>query len=170
MFTVTKTDLPSGTLLQRYSQRADCFTDCFFVDLSGDITLEEFVMSFYKTWLFNLEKWILDRTIKRPSDDDVLAALASGRGPAYAAWDVEDRAENQLLLADISGGRTRSWLMAQPQEGATTRLYFGSAVLPPREGAGLGPMFTALLGFHNLYSYGLLGACARDLRLTKGAV
>jgi len=169
MFTVTKSDLPPDTLLQSYADRADCFTDCFYVEIQGDVPFAQYAMAFYRTWLFRTEKWILDRTVKRPSDDGVLAAVANGSGQAYAAWDVEDRRADQLLLADVSGGRTRSWLMAKPM-GDVTRLYFGSAVVPPREGAGLGPVFTALLGFHNLYSYGLLGACARDLRRAKGAV
>ena len=51
-----------------------------------------------------------------------------------------------------------------------TRLYFGSAVVPRRSArAGkpsLGPLFSALLGFHKLYSRILLRA-ARS-RLVRG--
>ena len=69
---------------------------------------------------------------------------------------------SQLLLGDFSG-RTKSWLMAvHVQDGGSpcTRLYFGSAVVPARKSsggrAGLGFFFTALLGFHKLYSRILL--------------
>lgn len=62
-------------------------------------------------------------------------------------------------------GRTRSWLMVAPAEGGSagsTRLYFGSAVVParaPRAGTetpDLGWTFRLLLGFHKLYSRALL--------------
>jgi len=167
MFTVTKTDLPQDALLNTYATRSDCFTDCFYVDVQGNVSQEKYIMAFYRTWLFNLEKWVLDKTLKRPSDDATLTQMAKGSGHAFAAWNVEARGERQVLLADIEGGRTRSWLMAKPM-GDKTRLFFGSAVLPAKEGAGLGPVFTALLGFHNVYSYALLGACARDLRRDFG--
>ncbi|WP_420862864.1 hypothetical protein [Algirhabdus cladophorae] len=162
MFTVTKSDVPSDALLQRYAQRDDCFTDCFYADIAAPVTLEAYVMAFYRTWLFRTEKWILDRTIKRPSGIAELTALASGRGNNFSAWSVEQSVDGQLLLDDL-GSRTRSWLMVAPQNSGT-RLYFGSAVVPVKPGQGLGFAFRALLGFHNLYSYALLGACARDLR------
>jgi hypothetical protein len=48
-----------------------------------------------------------------------------------------------------------------------TRLYFGSAVVPvhslKRGRTSLGPVFTALLGFHKLYSRVLLRAAERRL-------
>jgi hypothetical protein len=57
---------------------------------------------------------------------------------------------------------------AVPGEGPqTTRLYFGSAVVPtmnPRTGSvALGLGFTALLGFHRLYSRALLAAASYKL-------
>ena len=66
-------------------------------------------------------------------------------------------------------GRTRSWLMAVPQGdgGPVTRLYFGSAVVPVRDRKSgrmrLGLTFTALLGFHKLYSRALLSAARERL-------
>jgi len=162
MFKVAKTDLPKDALLQRYAQRGDCYTDCFAVDLDAVVTFEGYIMAFYRTWLFEMERWILDRTIKRPSGVTELTALAQGTGDQFAAWTTEARENQQVLLCDV-GARTRSWLQVQPLD-TGTRLYFGSAVVPPYKGEGLGFLFSALLGFHNLYSYGLLGACARDIR------
>ena len=50
----------------------------------------------------------------------------------FAAWHVENRSENEILMCDFRG-RTRSWLMVAPVStvsDARTRLYFGSAVVP----------------------------------------
>ena len=110
-------------------------------------------------------------TASRPSTDAQARQLTRGERETFAAWSVEGRASDQLLLADF-GGRTKSWLMVVPSSDAraeTTRLYFGSAVVPvrPRRGgeAGMGFVFTALLGFHRLYSRLLLRAArARLLR------
>ena len=79
---------------------------------------------------------------------------------AFAAWRVEDRAEDQLLLCDLPG-RTRSWLMAA-SEGTRTLLYFGSAIVP------LSPGYRALLGFHKLYSRVLLRAAKSRLERRIG--
>ena len=88
----------------------------------------------------------------------------------FAAWHVEKRSENQLLLSDLYG-RTRSWLMVAPVEtekGAGTRLYFGSAVIPVQNSrtgkSTLGLRFRALLGFHKIYSEVLLSAAKQKLR------
>lgn len=94
-------------------------------------------------------------------------ALARGERDTFAAWRVEGRAPGELLLCDFTG-RTRSWLMVvAPTGGASpTRLCFGSAVVPRRDGAGrarMGSLFTALLGFHKLYSRALLYAARRRL-------
>ena len=84
---------------------------------------------------------------------------------------VKARAADQLLMCDI-GGRTRSWLMVAPSDVPRhTRLYFGSAVVPVVNQAtgksSMGFGFTALLGFHKLYSRALLGAAATRLAWTR---
>jgi hypothetical protein len=96
--------------------------------------------------------------------------LAVGTIDKFAAWHVEKRTKDQLLLSDLHG-RTRSWLMVAPLEtekGARTRLYFGSAVIPVQSSrtgkATLGPGFRALLGFHKIYSEVLLYAATSRLR------
>jgi hypothetical protein len=104
----------------------------------------------------------------RPSTDAEARALARGERDGFAAWTVEARAPDQVLLCDFTG-RTRSWLMVSPSsEPAGTRLYFGSVVVPERD-AGTGEtrmpaIHNRLMAFHRLYSRALLGAAARRLR------
>lgn len=69
--------------------------------------------------------------------------------------------DNELLLCDFVG-RTHSWFMVEKDE-AKTKLYFGSAVVPQKRGAGLGFIFVALLGFHQIYSVLLLYFAKRKL-------
>lgn len=166
MSTIRALPLPDGALLARY-QSDGAYADCYATDLGFAATHEQCVTAFYTTWLFKLERLILKWTIARPSSDAQAAELAAGRIEQFAAWRVEARAPDQLLLTDVYG-RTRSWLMVTPLESGGTRLYFGSAVVPrphPRSGKPeLGLGFRALLGFHRLYSVALLSAARARLR------
>ena len=110
--------------------------------------------------------------ISRPSTDLQARQLAAGELNEFAAWRVEARAVDQLLLCAIDG-RTRSWLMVSAADVlGRTRLYFGSAVvrkpMPPNSPNAtgmptLGFVFKALLGFHKVYSRALLCAAAARL-------
>jgi hypothetical protein len=133
------------------------------------VSYEQYVTAFYSTPVFKLERLILKWAVSKPSTDTQAQQLAAGTVDQFAAWHVEQRAENQLLLCDFRG-RTRSWLMLAPlgiagSEG--TRLYFGSAVVPVVNSssgqAGLGLGFRALLGFHKIYSKALLLAARTKL-------
>lgn len=120
--------------------------------------------------MFKLERLILKWLVKRPSTDAEVRQLAEGTRDDFAAWTVEARTADQLLLGDFAG-RTKSWLMVVAMAGHGNRitlLYFGSAVVPAREssGGGLGFLFTALLGFHKLYSRILLRSAAARLSRT----
>lgn len=170
--TIEPCPLPDTALLARY-QRDGSYTDCYSTVVAQPVPHGEYVQAFYSTALFNVERWILSWLVKRPSDDAQLRELAGGQGEAFAAWTVEARSPDQLLLCDFMG-RTRSWLMVQPEPGQTaTRLYFGSAVVPRvdrRTGqARMGWGFHALLGFHRLYSRALLRAAQRRLQRQAGA-
>lgn len=157
--------LPEHALLQAYRSRARCYTDCYETVVTRSVTLEAFVFAFYTTWLFKVERVILRWFASKPSTDEQARALAAAATDSFAAWTVEGRAENQLLLTDFRR-RTRSWLMVAPGRGAT-QLYFGSAVVPiadTRNGTPrLGAAFSLLLGFHKLYSRALLRLTARKL-------
>jgi len=158
--------LPDDALLRRYQRYA--YADCYTAALAGTVVHREFVTAFYTTWLFKLERLILKCLVSKPSTDAQAEQLADGTLNTFAAWRVEDRGENQLLMCDFMG-RTRSWLMTTSEGGTGgTRLYFGSAVVPIRDPntgrSSLGFGFTALLGFHKLYSRALLRAASRKLR------
>jgi hypothetical protein len=159
-------ELPAEALLQRH-RASGAYTDCYSTDIAQTVAHADYVQAFYTTTVFKLERLILRVFAARGSTDAQAAALARGEVDVFAAWTVEGRAPNQLLLCDFTR-RTRSWLMVTPLPSGT-RLYFGSAVVPvhdPRTGAShLGFGFSALLGFHKLYSRVLLAAARSRLAL-----
>ena len=168
MFSIETCPLPDGALLGRYAAPR-AFTDCYVTEVGLPVTIARFVTAFYTTPVFRLERRILASALARPSTDAEAEQLANGLGDTFSAWRVEDRREDQLLVADMKG-RTRSWFMVSPDQAGTaprTRLYFGSAVLPvvnPETGAsGMSLGFRALLGFHHLYSEVLLSSARSRL-------
>ena len=170
MSTICTPPLPQHALLARYAGNGG-YTDCYATDLPGSYSHAEFVAAFYTTWLFKLERNILQWLAAKPSTDLQAEELAQGGRSSFAAWTVEASAPNQLLLCDLLGN-TRSWLMVEPRhEGGVTRLYFGSAVVPRADRRTghrrMGLSFRALLGFHRRYSRALLAA-ARSRLTTAG--
>ena len=149
---IEKGTLPENALLQKYAQ-SGAYTDCYSTRIDKDVSLADFVTSFYTTWLFKLERFILKVAIKRPSTDEGAASVARAESETFAAWSVEDRSEEQLLMCDFQG-HTRSWFMVAPG-----RLYFGSAVIPVDRKS-----YSFLLGFHRLYSRLLLAAARSRLQ------
>jgi hypothetical protein len=161
MFSIESCELPQEALLNSYSN-SGAYTDCYRTEVSGTITHAQYVGAFYTTSLFKLERMILAWFVSKPSTDHEAEQLAEGSINLFAAWQVESRVENQLLLSDFHG-RTRSWLMALPAGGDSdprTHLYFGSAVTKVRDQKTgkmtLGIGFHVLLGFHKIYSRLLL--------------
>ena len=160
--------LPGDALLNAY-RTSGAYTDCYATDIDGSVSHQQFVTAFYTTPLFKLERVILKWAVSRPSTDTDAQQLAAGAVDTFAAWHVEKRSENQLLMCDLHG-RTRSWLMVAPlktDRGPATRLYFGSAVVPVKSASTdtptLGFGFRALLGFHKMYSKALLSAARSRL-------
>ena len=161
--------IPTVALLGKYAN-SGTYTDCFAVDIARSVSHAEFVEAFYTGRLFKLERLLLRMFLSKPSTDLQARQLAAGELNEFAAWTVEARTEDQLLLRAIDG-RTRSWLMVSTTEVPSgTRLYFGSALLPDRKtgNASTGKptmafVFKALLSFHNFYSRALLSAAARRL-------
>jgi len=155
---IRKSPLPTGALLEKFNAIAGAYTDCYSTEIPAQVTFAEYVFAFYTTPLFKLERLILKLLVRKPSTDEQARELADGIRDSFAAWTVEDRGENQLLMCDFVE-RTRSWLMAVPA-GNGTRLYFGSAIVPeknPKTGnPSLGFFFRVLLGFHKIYSVLLL--------------
>ena len=158
--------MPAGALLNRHAGDG-AYADCYVTDTNGRVSQARYVEAFYTTAVFKLERLILKWIVSRPSTDAEARQLAEGTRDAFAAWTVEARAENQLLLGDFSG-RTKSWLMTEAAgDGSATRLYFGSAVVPKagarRRKNNIGFTFNALLGFHKLYSRILLRSASARL-------
>lgn len=160
-------ELPAGALLNRYSG-SGAYADCYVAEIAAVVSQARYVEAFYTTAVFKLERVILKWLVARPSTDAEARQLAAGTRESFAAWTVEARTDNQLLLGDFAG-RTKSWLMTEAAGGGSTstRLYFGSAVVPKSktggQKSGLGFAFTALLGFHRLYSRILLRSAAARL-------
>jgi len=166
MAQVTRCELPDTALLRRYVDKG-AYTDCFATDVAANMSLAAYVEAFYTSAAFKCERLVLTWVVAKPSSDADAQRLARGESEKFAAWTVEARAADQLLVCDYLS-RTRSWLMVAPIEGGT-RLYFGSAVVPVGFGSGrarLGFPFNALLPFHKLYARILLGAArGRVLKL-----
>jgi hypothetical protein len=151
---VTPCELPEEALLRRYVCDG-AYTDSYMSEIARSVAHSEYVEAFYTTAIFKVERILLKALVSKPSSDADVRRLARDQADSFAAWTVEDRAKDQLLLRDFQG-RTRSWLMTQPIESGT-RLYFGSAVVSLRAPYG------ALIGFHRLYSRMLLSAARSRL-------
>jgi hypothetical protein len=158
--------LPPEALLAKYSG-AGGYADCYTTELQRTVSHAEFVEAFYTGVVFKIERLLLKLFLSKPSTDAQAKQLAAGELGDFSAWWVEGRTTNQLLLCDVRG-RTRSWLMVVPAAGGpATQLYFGSAVVPAKSRSSgkqsMGLLFTALLGFHKLYSRVLLGSARSRL-------
>jgi hypothetical protein len=161
MLSIEKRSVPTNTLLEKYSMNG-AYTDCFSTEIPERVSFTEFIFAFYTTSLFKLERLILQLAVSKPSSDAQARQLADGIIEKFAAWRVENRSENEILLCDFRG-RTRSWLMVVPVSTVSnhrTRLYFGSAIVPVQDSKtgklSLGFGYQALLGFHRIYSVLLL--------------
>ncbi len=166
MAQILKSALPKDALLQTYSGKPGHYTDCYFAELPGDIDLETFVRCFYQGRLFGIERFILNIALNKPSDAKQLDNMLAGKSEKFAAWTVENRTHDQLLMCDYQK-RTRSWFMVQATSTGTC-LYFGSAVVPVdylHKAEKVAPfVFHALMPFHKLYSRLLLSSAARRLQ------
>lgn len=168
MFSAKKCDLPKSSLLRSYRD-SGAYTDCYSAEVDGAVSQREYIQAFYTTLPFKLERAILKWAVSKPSSDVEAVLLAEAKTDRFAAWYVEARTVDQILLSDYRE-RTRSWLMSERLGGESsksTRIYFGSAVVPieTREPGDrrMGRSFSVLLQFHKLYSQILLSSAHRRL-------
>ena len=168
MARVSPCPVPDDTMLGR-CQRDGAYVDCYFTEIGRSVSQREYIEAFYSGAAFRLERVLLAWFVSKPSTNAEVRALASGAADRFAAWKVEDRSESQLLLRDYRGS-TRSWLMVEPVDTgskSSTRLYFGSAVLPTHDKLTgqkrMGVLFKALLGCHKIYSRVLLSSARAKL-------
>jgi hypothetical protein len=165
---VVATPLPETALLQRYVDSGD-YTDCFATQIPADSSLPEYVQAFYTTPLFKAERFILHWLASLPSTDDGARQLAFAERDAFAAWTVEERSEDQLLMIDVRR-RTGSWFM-HAARGPGSRLYFGSVVFRQNKtpaGREMRSTFRSLLGIHRFYSRALLSSARSRLVQAEG--
>lgn len=173
MYKVSRTRVPKNTLLKTYEAMEGSEADCFQVDVEGRPDIQRFIRIFFDTWVFRLERRVLSLMgVDYATTDDVIA-LAKGRQSSLAAWTTLERNANEIILAfDKPTGRT--WLqVSTSDEGAeTTRLSFGSALLPKRHSSkskpAIGKLLKASLPIHRLYARILLAAAAADWKRNVG--
>ena len=155
---------PDEALHAKYG-RTGAYIDCFTTVIPGRVSHSQFVEAFYTSRVFKLERLVLKWIVDKPSTDAEAKELAAGVRDRFAAWKVEERSCDQLLMCDYLN-HTRSWLMVAPGTHGglpATRLHFGSVVTSVRRFP-----FNVLLGFHRLYSRILLrSASARLAKLSK---
>jgi hypothetical protein len=166
MFSIEKRMVPADSFLHKYAIDG-AYVDCYSTEILGHVSFPEFIFAFYTTPLFKLERFILNLTVSKPSTDQQARQIADGDIEKFAAWSVENRSENEILMCDFLR-RTRSWLMVVHANGVRTRLYFGSAVVPRQNSKtgkpSIGLGFQALLGFHKIYSRLLLYSAKSRIR------
>ena len=152
MSKIIQTAPPAGSLIAPFAEKEAHYVDAFRQDTGEDVRLSDYIAAFYTTPLFRAERAVLRLTARAPSSDADATALAAGVSDTFAIWTVEARRDDEILLADRSG-RTKSWLHVAPGQ-----VWFGSVVVPVARGGTLtlGPVFHALLGFHQIYSRLLL--------------
>lgn len=174
MMTIRECDLPPDALLRRHD-RDNGHVDCFQVEAPGRIELGHYVEAFYTTSLFKAERTILSLA-GHPSTDAEASMLVGGQSTRFAAWTVEGRDEDQLLMRDTTG-RTRSWFHVSrttTENPERTMLYFGSGVTAVSTGKSgsmsLGPAFRILMPVHMFYSRALLAATLRKIALSGSKV
>lgn len=147
----------------KHPERWGHYGDCFSASVDRAVTLSEFVLAFYTSPVFRVERLILRILAGAASTDGEARALAEGRGESFAVWTVGARTVDQLLMCDRYG-KTRSWFRVVPLAASGTVLQFGSAVAgrPRGDGAwGMSRTFGVLLGLHRMYSRALLKVAAR---------
>lgn len=155
---------PGGSLLdQRASELG--YTDAWTTTLDGPVSLSDFIVAFWTTPIFRAERLLLT-LIGWPSTAHAARALADGASERFAAWRLEARRDDEILLFDASG-RTCSWFRVEPVGTTGTRLWFGSGITaiarPQGSTPTIGPGFRALLGAHRVYSRVLLAQARRQL-------
>lgn len=168
MFTVSQCPLPDTALILRHADRPGCLHDCFRASLLRPVSLPDLIEAFYTSRAFAPEALILRLTTGCDTGRDAARAIAEGQSDRFVMWQVEDRSETQLLMA-VGSGPIRSWWMVEPQEDGTTKLYFGSAILPrPGPDPKATVLFRATHWLHKLYARTLLAGTVKTLRAPAG--
>ena len=163
MLSIEKCEILPGSFVASFQEKG--YADSYRTEINRNISMEEYVYSFYTSPLFKLERFILTWTVLKPSTDSDANELAKGNTTKFAAWTVENRSENELLMCDFVK-RTRSWFMVNHTgtiDKPNTQLYFGTGISSSTKRKSIGLFFTLLLPFHKVYSRFLLHFAKRKL-------
>ena len=163
MNSIKKCNAPEDSFLFSYATETNAYIDSFTTNIPTQVNLEKYIQAFYTTRLFKLERLLLKYLASAPLTDVDVNALAANNIQHFALWNVVARTDQQIFM---NAGRTSSWLCVASNEKGT-QLYFGSAVKPMIDKQTgerkMGMLFTALLGFHKLYSRALLWSAKKRL-------
>ena len=143
---------------ERWGRRGDCFS----VTVDRTVSLADFVLAFYTSPPFKLERWILRWLLRAPSTDADARALAQGSAQQFSVWYAGARTPTQLLMCDRYE-RTRSWFRVVPLHDGRTLLQFGSDLAAPPGSMRKNSMSgvrSLLFSLHTGYSHVLLCAAA----------
>ncbi len=174
MFSVLQVPVPDESLLKTYrgGARPDCWghqSDCFLASVDRVVSLADFVVAFYTSPVFRIERGILALVANAPSSDAQARAVAVGSSKDFAVWRAAERTATQLLMCDRYES-TRSWFGVVPTGVGGTVLQFGSAVAVNRNHhtgvVSLSAGFRLLMGFHVAYSKALLRSAGK--RVMRG--
>ena len=72
--------IPANALHAHYATTGG-HADCYAADAPAPVSLAAFVLAFYTSPLFRLERWILAVVLGRPSTDAEAKAVAVGEAP-----------------------------------------------------------------------------------------
>ncbi|MEO0487904.1 MAG: hypothetical protein AAF092_18555 [Pseudomonadota bacterium] len=153
---VQRVPVPADALLAAYCGDGN-HVDAYQLSVSEPVALPDYIRAFFQTGIFRLERWILAVAAGASSSDYQIEDLAKGQGDRMAAWRVEARGDQEILLA-VEGSPIRTWLGVV--SGPSPALLFGSAVLAYK---GRVPFAArALMPFHAVYSRVLLASAGRN--------
>ena len=176
LVSVVQDSVPDDALLKTYRgsarpERWNHHVDCFTVTVDRSVRLSDFVIAFYTSRLFRVERLLLTIVFRAPSTDAQVHAVAEGSTNSFAIWRVGERTSTQLLMCDRYE-KTRSWFRVVPNDNGRTVLQFGSAVAARRDrrtgSMQLRTGFRVLLPFHVLYSKLLLKAATNRVMSFSG--
>src|SRR5262245_33846415 len=102
MSLVRTCELPESALLRKYL-RGGAYADWYVTEVARPVSHAEYVEAFYTTAVFKIERLLLRWLVSRPSTDAQARSLASGSLGCFAAWTVESRTTDQVLLTDFTG-------------------------------------------------------------------
>ena len=161
---------PPETSLLAQRRGEDWYRDAFRACVPGHVTLGTFVTEFFAGPAFLPERMAL-HLIGRGAGAAEIAALAEGTATRFAAWEMEAREADQLLMHDFLD-RTCCWLAVSHEGDASDLgaphnagereqrfLWFGTGLRNPG-----GPFARWLKQPHRAYARWLLAGAARRLR------